>query len=363
LLPDYYEVLGVSRNAKLTDINRAYGRWVGEFKKESTPPDPRREALLREAHETLSDEQRRDAYDREFAAERAERKGPSGAPVKAIAAVAIVGAVAVGGFFLFRTSSPAGPRERTAEELLAAMSGSVSPLHAYDISGKSTPAGMAFVIEDKVMVANCPQLQPGAQLMVNLGGSRSVAARITLSNEKLGLCKLLTDTYVGEPLRVNTTPPAAGSKIFAAGIGSKGEVELRPATVTKVVDDAAGKAVQAAVPVQAQSNGSPLLDVHGRVVAVATLQPDGKLLHRVVPAAWLAENRPQIQEAKPYQDTGTTATASGSAATEPGAAMVLGQKPSNWDEMGPDEREQWERGQAEIQRRQGAILKGMGGKK
>ncbi|QJR11384.1 hypothetical protein DSM104443_02459 [Usitatibacter rugosus] len=364
-VPDYYEILGVPRRAKLTDITRAHKRWVAEFKKESTAPDPRREALLLEAFETLSDEHRRDAYDAELAAfEREIGRKKNKPPVAAIAAGVLV--VAAGAaFFGFRSSGPPAPTASTTESLQMAMSGSVSPLLSYDISGKSTPAGLAFVIEDKVMVGNCQGLAPGALLVVNVGKGRTIPARVTIADDALGLCKILTDGYVGQPLSVNSTPPAVGANVFSAVMDAKGELGIRETKVTKVVDEGKGKAIQAAITTQPGGNGAPLLDAQGKVVAVATLQADGSTLHRVIPAGWLAENRPQLAEPKPYQDSGGAAKATGTAGatTDQGAANLLGQKPANWEEMGPDEREQWERGQAEIQRRQGAIIKGMGGKK
>jgi hypothetical protein len=360
-VPDYYEILGVPRRAKLTDITRAHKRWVAEFKKESTAPDPRREALLLEAFEVLSDEQRRDAFDAELAAFEREIGRKKNKPPVAVIAAGVLVAAAGAAFFMLRSSGPAAPKARTTEALQMAMSGSVSPLVSYDISGKSTPAGLAFVIEDKVMVGNCQGLAPGASLVVSTG-KRTVPARVTMADDALGLCKIHTDGYVGEPLAVNSTPPAVGANVFSATIDAKGELGIRETKVTKVVDEGKGKAIQAAITTQPGGNGAPLLDAQGKVVAVATLQADGSTLHRVIPAGWLAENRPRIEEAKPYQDAGT-ATAAPGTAVEPGAAAVLGQKPANWDEMGPDERDQWERGQAEIQRRRGAIGRAVSGKK
>ena len=62
--PTYYDLLGVAPNAKINDINRAYARASAELQKETAAPDPRRAALVREAHATLSDPDRRDAYDK-----------------------------------------------------------------------------------------------------------------------------------------------------------------------------------------------------------------------------------------------------------------------------------------------------------
>ncbi|QJR15391.1 S1 family peptidase [Usitatibacter palustris] len=301
---DYYEVLGIPRNAKLTDVHRAYNRWVAEFKKETTPPDPRRESLLKEALEVLSDDDRRDAYDKELAAANraaTTKKALTPAGVAGgLVALAAVGGIA---FFLTRPSGPPPQKARGTEEIRTAMQGAVSPLVSFDMSGKTTPMGLAFVIEDKVMVANCQALAPGAQLAVSTG-TKQVPARVTQTDEALGLCKLLTDGYVGEPVAVNSTPPAVGAKVFGATLGAKGEIGFKEAAVTKVVDEGGGKAIESSMPTQPGGYGAPLLDAQGKVVAVATLKPDGTQLYRVVPAGWLAENRPKIEEARPYQGSG-----------------------------------------------------------
>ena len=224
-----------------------------------------------------------------------------------VAAVAVVFAAGVAFLALRPSTGAKAPKARSAEELLQAMSGSVSPIVTYDISGKLAPAGLAWVIEDKVMVANCQMMPPGVQLMVN-AGTKQVAARVTLADESLGLCKILTDAYVGEPLAVNGTLPAVGAKVFAAALGAKGELGLREATVTKVVDLPHGKAIQASPAAAAGRQRRAAAGRAGKVVAVATLQADGNVLHRVIPAAWLAENRPRFQEPRPYQgDSGTAA--------------------------------------------------------
>ncbi|APV50870.1 hypothetical protein BWI17_14945 [Betaproteobacteria bacterium GR16-43] len=363
-LPDYYEILGIPKRAKLTDVTRAYNRWVAEFKKESTAPDPRRESLLREAFEILSDDDRRDAYDKEMAAQAKAAGKKPGVPVAAIAAAVLVGVAGAGAFFFLRSPAPPVAKTKSTDELQFAMAGSVSPIVTFDVSGKVEPVGLGFVIENKVMVANCKGVPPGVQLMVN-NGKNPVAARVTMADEALGICKILTDSYVGEPLGVSNVTPVVGAKVYAASLGAKGEVGLRESTITKVVDDANGKAILSSFSAQAGGNGGPLLDAAGKVVAVATLQADGSTVHRVIPPGWLAANKPVAQEPKPYQPsaTATAGAAPADGSVDPGAAMLKGQKPANWDEMGAEEKEQWERGQAEIQRRMGAIEKGMRGKK
>lgn len=64
---DYYEVLGVSRDASQEEIKRAFRRKARETHPDSNPGDPGAEHRFREAalaYEVLSDPQRRAAYDR-----------------------------------------------------------------------------------------------------------------------------------------------------------------------------------------------------------------------------------------------------------------------------------------------------------
>jgi molecular chaperone DnaJ len=65
--PDYYAVLGVSREAGSEEIKRAFRRLARETHPDANPGDPVAEARFREiaeAYEVLSDPDRRRAYDR-----------------------------------------------------------------------------------------------------------------------------------------------------------------------------------------------------------------------------------------------------------------------------------------------------------
>ncbi|QQS34224.1 MAG: molecular chaperone DnaJ [Acidobacteriota bacterium] len=64
---DYYEILGVSRNAGDTDIKRAYRQLAVKYHPDKNPDDPAAEEKFKEAAEAysvLSDPQKRAAYDR-----------------------------------------------------------------------------------------------------------------------------------------------------------------------------------------------------------------------------------------------------------------------------------------------------------
>ena len=64
---DYYEVLGIPRNASLDDIKKAYRKMALKFHPDKNPEDPHAEEKFKEAAEAygvLSDEEKRARYDR-----------------------------------------------------------------------------------------------------------------------------------------------------------------------------------------------------------------------------------------------------------------------------------------------------------
>jgi hypothetical protein len=280
----YYDALGVSPDARREEIERAYRERVRDLQRESTMPDERREAMLHEAYEVLSDSHRRNFYDASlrktsvFGTAAGKARNPRWIAGLGAGLVVVVAAL----YFSLRT--PAGPPPMAAAEVAAVISRSVGQVQAIEMSGRTSPVGMAFAVDSGSMVTACPVVPPGAQLVVRLG-PRTAPAQIAVADEQLGVCKLAVAGVGSWPLTVTTLEPRAGERIYVARMAANGEVALAEGTVKGFVPGALGKVMELSIPIGATEAGSPVLDAQARVVGIAA-PPRGAW-----PARWVTEAR------------------------------------------------------------------------
>ena len=69
----HYDVLGITRNARNIEVERAYRQLREQMRDEATVPDPRRALRIQTAYEVLSDPARRANYDEALSAPRMPR--------------------------------------------------------------------------------------------------------------------------------------------------------------------------------------------------------------------------------------------------------------------------------------------------
>ena len=300
---NYYEILGVKQSAKHNDIHLAYNRLVAARKRESAAPDLKQDTMIREAFAVLSDLDRRAAYDAELA--RARLKPAFGAKQGAFAAVAI--AAIAGAVWYFAVRKPAQEAAqvvgKTPEEIVAAATPAIGRLSSMEMSGVTTPLGVAFAVDSGVMVASCHGIPPNAQLAVNFN-PRVVPARVTLVDEERGLCKLEVEGAGSWPLSISGAEARPGDRVYATTLNAVGQVMLTQATVKSLPSGAQGKIVDSTLPAATFLPGAPMLDAYGRVVAVAT-EKAGEKRYVVIPASWTQMTLPATPSAVP---TGTPNT-------------------------------------------------------
>ena len=290
-----YDVLGVSRDAKINEIGRAYNKHMAAMRKETTPPDPRRNALLHEAYEVLMDEQKRAAYDRSLRRAPAlvqAAKKPIGLAASVVS-IAFIGAAATIGYFMLNRPAASKP-PRLLSEIQASATLGLGRVQSIDVSGSNRPIGMAFTLEEGVMVTPCAGIKPDAELVV-LMPPRRIPAQLDRADAEKRFCRLSVDRAGSWPLMIRSAPPSTGDKVYAPDIAPNGEVSLREGKVNRVDQQAADRVIVASV--GAGTSGQPLLDVDGRVVAVAVVGEDGKARHVGVPMEWIEAGKPKAKAA------------------------------------------------------------------
>lgn len=312
-----YDILDVSRDATAIDIGLAYEKATAAAHR-AVPPDPSRQVLLRQAHEILSDASRRAAYDASLvtAAEKDAAREHAAAPDLDLGAAeaaprrrklpwipiaAAVAVVLVGAVLTLRqppppepraerpAAKPAAPRPRTAAQILAAATPSVGRVVTYDMSGRMTRAGLAIAVEGAAMVAPCEGVQAGSQVTVQVG-AEALSATLAITDEALGLCRLLVPGAALTPLVLSPEEPRAGDTIHVLGANAKGDMALTQGTLVQVKETPAGRALELSMPIAPDGNGGPVFDAFGRVVGIA-MRREGAGASTALPATALGSLR------------------------------------------------------------------------
>lgn len=261
----HYDELGLNRKASEGDIERAYRKYRSEMAQVNVAPDRLRENRMKSAYETLIDPEKRAAYDAMLATPR--RKERSRGLLLATLGVVVLAAVA-GAALVLKPEAPPPAGTVAVEELTHKVSLAVNRVDSTDLSGKATPVGIAFAIDEGTVATTCNGITPMSILTLFMP-PRAVAVKVAQVDEKLGLCKLSASGIGSWPLAITSAEPRPGDTIYMTKVNAVGEVGLVEAKVKRVVPSPRGKSIETSIPVLPERQGSPVLDTHGHVVGVA----------------------------------------------------------------------------------------------
>jgi S1-C subfamily serine protease len=334
-----YEILGIPPDALPLDVGLAYDKRRAQLQ-ESASQDPNAVALLRQAHEVLSNPKRRAAYDatlvtesQKAAAKQAEapdlvvEPGEDEAPARTrIPPVGIALGIVVlliVGYFALRSPPPTAPapvaeapteapaetpkapppppppppKPKSAKDILALAQRSVGRLQSFEMSGRAVPLGLAIAVEPSTMVTTCHGIPGGAQLAVSVGAENH-SASLAVTDEPLDLCRISIAAPPVEALAMAEADPKPGDTIYALGANAAGELALTEGTVKRLVPDSRGPLLEISMPVAPNGSGGPVFDGFGKVVGIATTaQGHGAAVSLAIPVSWLA--RMQSRERAP----------------------------------------------------------------
>ena len=291
-----YQVLRISKDARPDEIERAYQRIKRELNRETTPPDPRLRVMIEHAHDVLTDPARREAYDREWYAPRAQIQRARRSPVTMAATLAALASVGIAIWMTTREPAEASHAVRPKAEIQEAVSMAVGRVTRIDMSGVQQPLGVAFAIAEGTLVTSCEGLTPDAVVMVHFG-KRAAPVRVTSLDEVTRLCKLTGATVGSWPLPLSPRYPSRGQPMFVPVVGPNNEPRLRDASFRTAVQLGDVHAFQADAAPDVRDLGTPLLDADGRVVGAAS-RLGGQIAYAPVPKSYLPELIP-VQRSEP----------------------------------------------------------------
>lgn len=327
-----YEILGVGYDANDLDIGLAYHNRLAQLQR-AVPQDQSAIALLRTAHDVLSNPARRAAYDaslvtaheKAVAAQSAQapdlvldEEGEAASPrarkfIPIGIGVAIVVAIIVGIRVHHSSDSastarapvaeapkppppPAPPQPLPAAQILASALPATGRVLSYEMSGRAVPVGLAVSLEPGAFVTTCHGIPAGSQVVVRIG-EESRSAALTVTDEVLDLCRLLVTGFAAKPLAVMPEEPKAGDKVYVLGANAKGDLALTEGTVKQARPSPAGNVIEVSTPIGRSGSGGAVFDTFGRVVGLATTpHAYGAGLNIVLPAAWTAQMRSRSKQ-------------------------------------------------------------------
>jgi serine protease Do len=322
-----YDVLGLARDAMALDVGLAYQKRLDELQR-APVQDASELALVKSAHEVLSNPKRRAAYDaslvtesekaaaKEQAApdlvleaeedESATRRIP---PVGIAIGVVVLIIIAIFAWRTMRTpaappkaaeageaAAPAPPppppvQKKSAKDILAQAQNAVARLQSFEMSGRAVPLGLAVALEPNAVITTCHGIQAGSQLVASFG-TETRSAQLIINDELLDLCRLGIAPPAVPTLAVATEEPKVDDPIYVLGANASGELALTEGKVQALMPDARGKMLQVSMPIAANGSGGAVFDAYGRLVGIATTSHGhGASVSLAIPATWIARMR------------------------------------------------------------------------
>jgi hypothetical protein len=267
----HYDELGVKRNATDKDIERAFRKYRSEMDLPTAAPDRLRENRMKSAYETLIDPAKRAAYDAMLAGPR--KKERSKGMLMATLGVLVLAGVA-GAAYVFKPAPPPPVGNLAIDAITHKASLAVNRVDSMDLSGKPSPIGIAFAIDEGTVATTCSGISPMSVLTLFMP-PQAIPVKVAQVDEKLGVCKLFASGIGSWPLPVTSAEPHPGDTIYMTKVNAVGEVSLVEAKVKRVVPSPRGKVIETSIAVLPERQGGPVLDARGHVIGVALLPDSG----------------------------------------------------------------------------------------
>jgi tetratricopeptide (TPR) repeat protein len=194
---------------------------------------------------------------------------------------------------LFLGLAPVSGQE-SLPDLVKRIKPSVVAIITYDSKGERLSRGSGFFNGPNLVVTNKHVIENAYRVEIHLSGGSSYTAKGVVAVDGEGDIAILQVDLppgIARPLSVGRTSPQEGEAIVVIGnpLGLEGSVSNGIVSAVREIPNF-GRIIQITAPISPGSSGSPVVNMQGQVIGVATLQlTDGQSLNFAVPSERVAQ--------------------------------------------------------------------------
>jgi tetratricopeptide (TPR) repeat protein len=181
-------------------------------------------------------------------------------------------------------------------ELVRRVKPSAVAIETYDARGNTVSRGSGFFIAADRVITNRHVIERSARVEIHLMDGRKYPVKGVLAVDgegDLALLQVDVPAQFARPLPIVRSVPQEGESIVVIGNPFGLEGSVSNGIVSAVRDIAGyGRIIQITAPISPGSSGSPVVNMYGQVIGVATLQAaEGQSLNFAVPAERILQLR------------------------------------------------------------------------
>lgn len=201
-------------------------------------------------------------------------------------------------FFVLLLSAFAGSSAIRAQDFLPELVRRIKPsavaIETFDAKGATLSRGSGFFVAGDKIITNRHVIEKSSRVEIHLIDGKKITARGVLAIDGEGdLALLQVDVPQNSvaPLPLVQTAPQEGESIVVIGnpFGLEGSVSNGIVSAVREIPGY-GKIIQITAPISPGSSGSPVVNMRGQVIGVATLQAaEGQSINFAVPSARIAQ--------------------------------------------------------------------------
>jgi tetratricopeptide (TPR) repeat protein len=177
-------------------------------------------------------------------------------------------------------------------ELVKRVKPSAVAIETFDARGNVVSRGSGFFIAADKVVTNRHVIEKSARVEIHLINGKKYPVKGVLAIDGEGdLAILQVEPTAAVPLVIEKTAPQEGESIVVIGnpFGLEGSVSNGIVSAVREIPGY-GKIIQITAPISPGSSGSPVVNMRGQVIGVATLQAaEGQSLNFAVPSERIAQ--------------------------------------------------------------------------